>query len=243
MGSDAYSAYVPRTVSPSKCQLRHKLSFPSRQNSHVPHPRLALMTTRSPISNLQSLLAVALIPDLSPSRRGGSIATISPAPSAPLICGSSSFKPGHPLRTMISKRLRAAACKRISASPGFGSGVRKSVYSNTSGPPCTRKRTTFMLMIVTDSIVYFEEYRPVRQRSKYSPEIISRRKDVIFEQNLTWPCLAVYQPSLPAREFLAYFLEQRTIFWNRKEGSFLVRGQRKCFKVFSSEVGARVLWH
>ena len=77
-------------------------------------------------------------------------AMISPAPSAPLMCGNSSFNPGQPLRTITSMRLSAAACKRINASPGFGSGVGKSAYSSTSGPPCWRKRTAFIGMIVTD---------------------------------------------------------------------------------------------
>ena len=61
-----------------------------------------------------------------------------------------SHAPGQPLRTITSIRLSAAARKRISASPDFGSGVGKSVYSSTSGPPCWRNRTAFIRMIVTD---------------------------------------------------------------------------------------------
>src|SRR5574340_139288 len=132
-----YSAYVPRTVSPSRCQVRHMLSRPETHMSHFPQPRLALMTTRSP-----GFMPVAW----------GPRAVTSPAPSAPLICGSSNLIPGQPRRTAMSIRLRAAARRRTRTWSPTGSGVGKSAYSRTSGPPCWWKSTAFMGMIRCKSV-------------------------------------------------------------------------------------------
>src|SRR3990172_153555 len=119
-GTATAPAYVPRTVSPSRCQSWHKLSCPARQASHSPQPRFPSMTTRCPSTS-------PLTPEPS--------AAILPAPSEPGMCGISRLRPGQPSRTHRSAWLRAAAVRRTRTSPGPGEGSGSSWYSRTSGPP------------------------------------------------------------------------------------------------------------
>src|SRR6266545_6331921 len=70
------------------------------------------------------------------------MASTTPAPSAPGICGNGT--PGIPSRTKMSRWFMAAARIATRTSPSRGSGVSRSPYSRTSLPPCFWKKTAFM---------------------------------------------------------------------------------------------------
>ena len=128
-GTHRYSAYPPRTSSPMIWYLRHSTSSPDRHFSQAPHDRPGFTSTSVPTAT---------------SFTSAPTASTTPATSLPSTWGSSSFSPGHPVRTHTSRWLSATAFTLTRTSFAVGSGIGRSNDSSTSGPPWRRKAMALM---------------------------------------------------------------------------------------------------
>src|SRR5512141_2601784 len=120
--------------SPRRWKVTQRECSPARQSSHSPQLIPGFSTTSSPG-----------FPRVTP----GPTDAITPAPSDPITWGRATGIPGMPLRTKMSRWLRAAAFILTRTRPGpAAGGSGRSPNSTRSGPPCSRKNAAFMARLL-----------------------------------------------------------------------------------------------